>query len=237
MTAIIYPDRRSLARATAARFLVEVTDAVAVRGIAHVVLTGGGVGIETLAEVAASPLTEAIDWTAVHVWWCDERFVGVGDPERNEGQAQAALLGTLLLPEENIHRMGTSGAFDTPEAAAGAYAVELARHGEPCPAFDIALLGLGADGHVASLFPGNAAVGLAGTCVAVRDSPKPPPERISLTLTALARARQIWVVAAGAEKADAVAGCLAGRGSLPGSRVRGTERTLWLIDAAASAAI
>ncbi len=254
---VIYADQQAVADATAARLGVTISDVLAQRGVAHVVLTGGTVGIGLLASLASSPLVGLIDWTSVHVWWGDERFVGAGDADRNEGQAQEALLGRLPLPEENIHRMGSSGDFASAEHAAAAYADEIAAYGRPT--WDVLMLGMGPDGHVASLFPGHpvyaaqevastdvaeagiAATGIAATgiaeAVAVNDSPKPPPTRVSLSLASINRAREVWVVAAGAPKADAVSRGLAGDKNLPVAAVAGTERTLWLLDAAASTRI
>ena len=230
---IVYADPEDLAEATAARLLLRIGDVLAHRGRADIVLTGGTVGIATLAATARSPLAAGIDWTAVHVWWGDERFVADGDPDRNEGQAQRALLAALPLAEDTIHRMGSSSAFDTAELAAEAYAAELAAQGDP--AFDVLMLGLGPDGHVASLFPGHPGYEAAGaSAIAVHDSPKPPPTRVSLTLEAINRAAEVWVVAAGAPKAEVVARCLRGDTELPGAAVRGTDRTLWLVDAAAA---
>jgi len=234
-TTIVYPDAATVAEATAARLLVSVTDAVSTRGEAHVSLTGGTIGVATLARAAASPLADVINWTSVHMWWGDERFLASGDPDRNEAQAQRALLKRLRLPEENIHRMAPSERARTPEKAAEAYAEELARYGDPAPAFDVMLLGLGPDGHVASLFPGRPEVNMAHTTVVpVIDAPKPPPTRMSLTLPTINAAREIWVITAGAEKAQAVADSLARKPGVPGGMVHGTERTLWLVDAAAA---
>jgi 6-phosphogluconolactonase len=237
VTVIVYPTAATLARATAVRFLTEVTDALALRGVAHVVLTGGRIGTAVLDEVAASPLRDDVDWTSLHVWWGDERFVPEGDPDRNEGQAQRALLGRVRLPEENIHRMAAASPGVTPQDGAVRYAEELARFGDPCPTFDVLLLGLGDDGHVASIFPGETRVegNAESSVIAVEGSPKPPATRISLTLATINRARQVWIVAAGHDKAAAVSRCLAKDPSLPGARVAGTERTLWLVDAAAAA--
>ncbi len=234
---VIYPDQQAVADATAARLGIAVTDTVAHRGIAHVVLTGGTVGIGLLASLAASPLVTVINWTSVHVWWGDERFVALGDPDRNEAQAQEALLGHVPLPEDNIHRMGSSDDFGAPEQAADAYSREVAFHGTP--SWDVLMLGMGPDGHVASLFPGHPvyAAGDSAEAVAVRHSPKPPPTRVSLNLASINRARQVWVVAAGAPKAEAVSRALAGDLRLPAAAVAGTESTLWLLDAAASTAV
>lgn len=230
---IVYPDAAAVAQAAAARLLTTVSELLAVQETVHVVLTGGTVGTQTLREVAASPLAQSIDWSGVHLWWGDERFVPTGDPDRNEGQAQEALLGSLRIPDSNVHRMGSSTDFESPETAAAVYHDDLAQHGNPD--FDVLLLGLGPDGHVASLFPGHDAYVLGSASVlVVHDSPKPPPVRITLGLTAIKSAKQVWVVAAGAEKAEAVAECLEGNTAYPGAAVTGSETTLWLIDAAAS---
>ncbi len=145
----------------------------------------------------------------------------------------------------------------TPQAAADAYAATLAAHAvrpDAVPVFDVVLLGVGPDGHIASLFPGLPGADAAEPVIGVLDSPKPPPERVSLTLGALGVAREVWLLAAGVEKADAVAralaesagagpnaapttrpaGAAAGPAALPAGRVAGTQRTLWLLDAAAA---
>ena len=230
---IIYADNDSVAQATAARLLLRIGDLLAHQDRVDVVLTGGTVGILTLVEAAKSPLASGVDWTAVHVWWGDERFVPAGDADRNEGQAQEALLSHIPLPEENIHRMGAEGQYASAEAAAAAYASTYADAGSP--AFDVLMLGLGPDGHVASLFPDHAGYAATGAAaIAVHDSPKPPPSRVSLSLETINKAQEVWVVATGAPKADVIAKCLQGDTTFPGAAVRGTERTLWLLDAAAS---
>ncbi|BDZ43576.1 hypothetical protein GCM10025865_28750 [Paraoerskovia sediminicola] len=135
-----------------------------------------------------------------------------------------------------------SDAVATPEESASAYRAELARHagdGSEVPAFDVLLLGMGPDAHVASLFPGHEALGVMGTAVVgVHGSPKPPAERVSLTFDAICSAHEVWVVAAGAEKADAVSAALgdAPVSDAPAGGAKGTSRTLWLLDAAAAGA-
>lgn len=233
---IVYSDADAVAQSTAARLLLRIGDVLAHQDRADIVLTGGTVGIATLAAAAASPLASTIDWTDVHIWWGDERFVPAGHDDRNEGQAQSALLASLPLPEDNIHRVAGEGDVSTAEDAAARYAREYAD--ADSPAFDVLMLGLGPDGHVASLFPGHPGLEASETAViAVHDSPKPPPTRVSLTFETINAAREVWVVAAGAGKADAVARCLHGDDTLPGAAVSGTDRTLWLIDAAAATAI
>ncbi|GEN79023.1 6-phosphogluconolactonase [Actinotalea fermentans] len=242
---VVHPDAETLAVGTAARLLLRLMDAQSLHRPVHVGLTGGGMGARVLAAVAASPLRDAVDWTGVHVWWGDERFLPAGDPERNETQARAALLDGLALPPENVHAAPPLGPHLTsPHDAAVAYAAELARYaadgddaGPPVPVFDVLLLGVGPDGHVASLFPGQATLGVVDrTTVGVTDSPKPPPERVSLTLPAIEAAQEVWLVVAGADKAEAVRRALAGAdpAEIPAAAVRGRTRTLWLLDVAAA---
>jgi 6-phosphogluconolactonase len=230
-----------LASAAAARAVTRLADAVAARGRAHLVLTGGGIGTKVMVAIAASPARDAVDWRLVDLWWGDERFEVTGDPERNETGARSALLDHLGLDPSRVHVIpgpdGPDG--DDPDAAAARYAAELAAAagGADVPAFDVLMLGIGPEGHVASIFPDSPAAHAGGTVVAVRNSPKPPPTRISLTFGALQAAREVWVLASGAEKAEAVAGALSGIGQveLPAAGARGRERTLFLLDGAAAA--
>ena len=230
-----------LASAAAARAVTGLADAIAARGHAHLVLTGGGIGTKVMAAIAASPARDAVDWRLVDLWWGDERFEVTGDPERNETGARSALLDHLGLDPSRVHVIpgpdGPDG--DDPDAAAARYAAELAAaaDGAPVPAFDVLMLGIGPEGHVASIFPGSPAAHAGGTVVAVRNSPKPPPTRISLTFGALQAAREVWVLASGAEKAEAVARAVSGvsQVELPAAGARGTKRTLFLVDAAAAA--
>jgi 6-phosphogluconolactonase len=208
-----------------------------------VVLTGGGIGTAVLAELAAAPARDAIDWRHLDIWWGDERFVPVGDPDRNETGARSALLDHVDVDPLRVHPMpgpdGPDG--DDPEAAATRYATWLAaaaNHG-PVPEFDVLMLGIGPEGHVASLFPGLPALHDERPVVAVHDSPKPPPLRLSLTLPSIQAAREVWILASGAEKADAVAMALSGAGpdQVPAAGARGTQRTLFLIDSDAAAKV
>ncbi|WP_432484286.1 6-phosphogluconolactonase [Kineococcus esterisolvens] len=238
---VVHPEPEVLAHATAGRLIAAVADAQARRGVAHVSLTGGTIGGKTLEAVAASSARDAVDWHRVHLWWSDERFLPAGHADRNATQARRALLDALDLDPATVHEPPASDGpdGDDPDAAAARYAAELAAAagGAEVPAFDVLLLGMGPDGHVASLFPHHPGLGRdESSVIAVRESPKPPPVRLSFTFGALARARQVWVVASGAEKAGAVARGVAGEdvSSTPAAGVRGTESTLWLVDAAAA---
>jgi len=231
-----------LASAAAARTVTRLADAIAADGHAHLVLTGGGIGTKVLAAIAAAPARSAVDWQRVDFWWGDERFEPVGDPERNETGARAALLDALNVDPARVHAVAGPDGPDgnDPDAAAARYAAELAAaagDGHAVPDFDVLMLGIGPEGHVASIFPDSAAAHATGSVVAVRNSPKPPPTRISLTFGAIQAAREVWILASGAEKADAVAEALSGvsQDKLPAAGARGRDRTLFLLDEAAAA--
>jgi 6-phosphogluconolactonase len=232
-----------LAKAVAARLLVRLIDAQAAKGSASVVLTGGGVGVATLREVRDNPARDAVDWRRVDVWWGDERFLPAGDKDRNDTQARDALLDAVPLDPARVHPFPTADgpAGDDPEAAAELYAGELAAAARPedhgdVPQFDVLLLGIGEEGHVASIFPESPAAYEERTVVAVRGCPKPPPVRLSLTFPAITTATEVWVIAAGENKAPAVALALGGAGpvQVPAAGARGRRRTMFLLDRAAA---
>ncbi len=223
------------------RFLTALVDTVAAKGSAHVVVTGGSVGIGMLAAVRDSPARDTVDWSRVHVWWGDERFLPDGDPERNETQARAALLDHVGLDPAKVHAVPSHGgaAGDDVHCSAELYAEELAAHATDgrtpgLPVFDVLVLGIGPDAHVASLFPGLPGVLVTdGTVIGVEGSPKPPLERVSLTLPAIDSATEVWFVACGADKAAAVAKALDPASALadvPAAGPAGRDRTLWLLD-------
>ena len=176
---------------------------------AHVSLTGGSMGGAVLAAAAKHPKLEKVDWSRVHFWWSDERWVPRDDDDRNEKQARAALLDQLDLPAGNIHAIAASDEGLELDAAADAYAAELARfgsaEGDAWPSFDICFLGVGPDAHIASLFPDRAEIHVTDKAVlAVRDSPKPPPERVTMTRPVINSSQRVWLVITGADKASAL---------------------------------
>ncbi|MET9338019.1 MULTISPECIES: 6-phosphogluconolactonase [unclassified Nonomuraea] len=242
---VVHRNADVLAKAVAARIITRLVDVQSARGSASLVLTGGTVGIATLAAIAETPARDAVDWRRLDIWWGDERFLPTGDDERNETGARKALLDQVDVDPERVHVMRGPDSGMSPEESAAAYAEELRQaarpedHG-PVPSFDVMLLGMGPDSHVASLFPGNPAVYDTRSVVAVHGSPKPPPVRISLTFPSIRSAREVWVVAAGEEKAGAVRLALAedsGPVQVPAAGARGRQRTLFLLDRAAAAKI
>ncbi len=241
---IVHRDPELLAKAVAARLVTRLVDVQSARSDASVVLTGGGIGIAVLRELCAIPARDAVDWRRLDVWWGDERFLPGGDGERNETQAREALLDAVPVDPARIHAMGASDGpdGDDPAAAAERYAAELRTatrpedHGD-VPTFDVLMLGIGPEGHTASIFPESPAAYDERSVVAVRGAPKPPPTRLTLTFGAINSAAEVWVLAAGAEKAPIAGVALigAGRVQVPAAGVAGRRRTLWLLDQAAAA--
>ena len=242
---IVHEDRRSLATGVADRFFDLLAEVLATKPTAQLVLTGGTVGAEVLAAIAASPRLHSLDWNRVEFWWGDERWLPSGDPERNDTLADEALLTVLVedgtLDPARIHRAPASDGSLGLDAAARHYADELAQHaadGASVPDFDLVFLGVGPDGHVASLFPDREGIRVTeATVIAVRESPKPPPERLSLTLPAINGADRVWLCLAGADKAAALGLALAGASTVdvPAAGVAGRLRTVFFIDSAATA--
>ncbi len=240
---LVHPDRDALVASVAARFLTKTADVVDGNGGGHVCLTGGSVGIAVLAAAAGSPARNAVDWSKVHFWWGDERWVARDSDERNEKQARASFLDHLAVPEANVHPFASSDDGLSLDEAADAYARELAAYGAdgvPYPRFDITFLGVGPDGHIASLFPDREGIReTERSVIAVRNSPKPPPERLSLTRPVLNASARIWLVLAGADKASALGLALAGASysEVPAAGAKGRKRTVFFVDRDAAAEV
>ena len=240
-TVEIFSDSEALVAAAGQRLIDTIGAAVADRGQALIVLTGGGNGVALLKHLGAHG--QQIDWSKVHLFWGDDRYVPDDDDERNEKQARDVLLNHIDIPTSNVHPMAASdGEFGADlDAAALAYEQLLAANaepGNPAPNFDVHLLGMGPEGHINSLFPDTPAVREATRMVvAVEDSPKPPPQRITLTLPAIQRSREVWMMVSGGGKADAAAAAIDGADpvSIPAAGAVGRETTLWLLDEDAAA--
>lgn len=201
----------------------------------HICLTGGTIGIATLAELSSKIATKGIAFDRLHIWWGDERFLPVTHADRNAVQAKKALLDHIQIPAANIH------VFPSPDSGLSLdQATEnFAKHfSEVAPKFDLVLLGMGSDGHVNSLFPGKTAPKPGQKIVAEHHSPKPPPERISMTYEVVNSARRVWILVAGADKADAVTVAFGDSPmTLPIGRVRGEDETRWYLDSSAAAQV
>ena len=219
-----FKDAEETALGAAEAIVARVSELLAEQDAVNLVVTGGTVGILTLAKLRELTL----DYSRVHIWWGDERFVEKQSADRNELQARIALLNHVEIPASNLHPFPASDEGQSLDEAAVSFR-EVVRGVR----FDILLLGIGPDGHVASLFPGHDAAG--ELVVAEHDSPKPPPQRLSLSYDAINSAREVWFTVAGADKQDAVSVAFGDQPeSLPVGRVRGTEKTVWFVDASAA---
>lgn len=227
----VYETADELATAVAAALIDALVGAQADGAVPAICLTGGSVAERVHREVARLGVASAVDWGAVEFWWGDERYVASSSPDRNDLQARTAFLDALGVPARHIHAMPGTGSACSVEEGARAYAAEYARLGRP---FLITMLGMGPDGHVASLFPGLPGPDVdTATAIPVVGSPKPPPQRISLTVAALNDADAVWMLVTGAEKAPVVASALTGP-DVPAGRVHGRTATVWFLDRAAA---
>lgn len=234
---VVTADAVELAELVADKFLVRAKKCIRRQGSFRVVLAGGGIAQQVLEAIARHPSVAELDWRLVDVWWGDERFVDYDSAERNDLPA-IAILSTLGVPAENIHRVPSpADAADVSEAASR-YATQLqavALPGEVWPEFDLGFAGMGPDAHVLSIFPGSPhALITAPDVVAVDHSPKPPAQRVSMTIGLLARAHRVWIVVSGPEKAAGLGLALANASprEVPASAVRGSESTKIFTDSA-----
>ncbi len=240
---LVHPSKVEMANSVAERFITKLGKLLAENEVSHVVLTGGSMGSAVLAAVNVSPNRDTVDWSRVRFWWGDERWLPRGDAERNETQAREALLDHLGIDESAIHAFAASDEGVELDDAAAVYAADLAANAAPgasLPRFDITFLGVGPDGHIASLFPERGGIReREATVISVRNSPKPPPERLSLTLPVINSSERIWLVLAGADKASALGLTLAGvsTNEVPAAGANGTRRTDFHVDSEASAEV
>lgn len=234
---VVLSDAEALANEAAAQFAALASEAVTSRGRASVALSGGSTPARLFALLAEQPYRSQIPWEQVHFFWADERCVPPEAPSSNYRMAQEILLSQVPVPPDQVHRMQGELA---PEIAARAYQRELQDFFcGPRPRLDLVLLGLGEDGHTASLFPGSPLLAererlVAPATAAYQDR---PAERITLTLPAINTARQVLFLVAGSAKAAIVEAVLNGPvGRFPAQQVRPTAGSLiWLLDAAAAA--
>ena len=235
----VSPDADTLARSAAERLVGVLARLQSEGRTPSLVLTGGTIAEKVHRAVLEAPGRTDVDWAHVELWFGDERFVPADDPDRNALQARQAFLSALPVDPARVHEMPASdGAYgDDVDAAASAHADEIRQVLGDDPRFDVLMLGVGPDGHCASLFPRHEAVAAEGLTVAVRNSPKPPPTRISLTMEMLNRADEVWLIASGESKAHAVHDAVTGSdiAAVPASGPKGSSLTLWLLDADAAA--
>lgn len=239
----VHADAATLATAVAGELLNRIADSQAAGHIPDIGLTGGTIAEAIHRELARLADDAGVDWGAVQFYFGDERFVPADSPDRNVGQARAAFLDEVGA--RRVHAVPASDEVATAEEAAEAYAATLRSTGSG--EFDVLMLGVGPDGHIASLFPGHAGLdAVDALAIGVHDSPKPPPDRVSLTFEALNRAQAVWFLVSGEAKADAVRRGLAELApedeaaalrETPARGVSGIAETVWFLDAAAASLI
>ena len=225
-------DRADLSRRAAEAAVATINEAVRIAGTCSVVLSGGSTP-HALYSLLASEFRARIAWANVQVFWGDERYVSPEDPHSNYRMAKETLLDHVACPPANIHPMPTH--FPGAEAAARDYERTLRNHFRgDWPHFDLVLLGVGDDGHTASLFPGSLALAERTRWVVAARAPVEPQVRLTLTLPALTRAAAVHVLVAGAAKADAVQHVFEGAGDwikYPAAGVRvAAESVVWWLD-------
>lgn len=236
---VVLPTPAALADESARRFADLARAAIQQHGRFSVALSGGSTPRAMHQRLAQPPLRDAIDWANVHIFWGDERFVAPDSEESSYRMARETLLDAVPIPAANIFPIPTIGG--TPASAANAYAETLAvQLGAETPRFDLILLGIGPDGHTASLFPGHPEPSAPSDQLAipVENAPKPPPTRISFTYKIINAAEHVLFAITGADKAEALQAVLRGPrnvAQLPAQGVNPASGSLvWLADAAAA---
>jgi 6-phosphogluconolactonase len=232
----VHVDAADLATSVAGELITRLEDAQARGEEPHIVLTGGSIAEQVHREVGRMGPESEVDWARVVVWWGDERFVAPDSSDRNVRPAHREFLDLLPFDPSKIHEVPSTASASSVDEAAAAYADDLRAHG--AGDFEVLMLGVGPDGHVASLFPGRPQLDVDDRiAVGVTESPKPPPERVSLTFGALNRSRSVWFLVSGDEKADAVARALADGTDvhdIPAAGVKGELETIWFLDRASA---
>lgn len=237
---VVSSDAEALAHDVADRLMVRLVRRSSAGKTSHIALTGGVIGTQVLAAAGAHPRRGEVDWSRVHLWWGDERFVPSADPDRNDAAARRSFVDRIDIPAENVHAMPSSDIQPDATAAAAAYAAELAAYGDEdqgWPPFYLCFLGVGPDGHIAALFPDRGEIQTTDhTVVPVFDAPKPPANQISLTRPVINSARCVWLVVSGTDKASALGLALAGASyeTVPAAGAKGRRRTMFFVDADAA---
>lgn len=229
---IICRDNDELSRKAAEQFVALARQAIAAHGRFSVALSGGSTPKALFSLLATGEFNEQLAWRRIHLFWGDERCVAPDHAESNFRMVKESLLSKILIPGENVHRM--IGEIE-PAIAAAAYEAELSRFfpssQEKLPRFDLVLLGLGEDGHTASLFPGSSALNETKHPVATPYVEKLNAHRLTLTFPVINNAAQITFLVAGQSKAAVVKGILASQNSdAPAARIKPTDGKLsWFI--------
>lgn len=235
----VFPDIDALSGAALDELLRIMADAVRERGRFAIALSGGRTPEKMYRLWAERERRSArTPWDKVHLFWGDERYVPKDDPLSNYRMTREALIAHVAIPAANVHRVRGPEDFATPEAAAEAYESELRKFfGSAAPAFDLQLLGLGVEGHTASLFPGSPALEETKRWVMAVEAPANPPRRLTLTPAVLNQARNAFFLVAGEDKREIIHALRAEpesqKSQYPAGRIRPAGAVLWFLDKAA----
>ena len=217
----LYADATELAAEVVAQALALIGKALKVQSEFHLVLTGGSLGL-SISEGLVQEFNSVRDgFKGLHIWWSDERFVEAESTERNASIFHKKLLNSNLV----VHQVPAKDQVERIEDSLAIYEKSLKGI-----SLDLNILGVGPDGHVASLFPGFTDIDDQRQVIAITDSPKPPAERISFTMATINSAREVWIVAAGESKSEAVTKIIEADLSIPASYVRGSNHTRLIVD-------
>ena len=217
----LYADAKELSEEVTVQILASIERGLKLKNQYHLVLTGGTLGIQISEALVNEFNADPDGFTGLHIWWSDERFVPADSVERNAFPFHKTVVNSKIV----IHQVLASDVAKSIEESVSDY--ELALENVD---IDLNILGLGPDGHVASLFPGVADIDDQRRIFAITDSPKLPPARVSFTMSTINSAQEVWIVAAGESKAEAVTKIIEGDLSIPASYVRGHSHTRLIVD-------
>jgi len=217
----LYADQAELLREVTSQLIEVIETGLRINGVFHLALTGGTLGSDLTRALVANWNAHPEMYQGLHIWWSDERFVNRASTEQNS----SPVLNSVTNKNVTIHMVRASDEVENIEVAVEDY---LAQLGETF--MDLTILGLGPDGHIASLFPGAAHIDRLEKVIAITDSPKPPAIRATFTLSMINTSTLVWIIAAGASKADAVTKIIEGDLSIPASYIRAADHTRLIVD-------
>jgi 6-phosphogluconolactonase len=217
----LYADQPELLQEISTQLLEVIETGLRINGIFHLALTGGTLGSELTRELVAHWNADPEMYQGLHIWWSDERFVERSSSEQNSSTAFNSLSNRNIA----VHTLRASDEVENIDIAVAEYITELGEN-----FMDLTILGLGPDGHVASLFPGAAHIDRLEKVIAITDSPKPPAVRASFTISMINASTIVWIIAAGSSKAEAVTKIIEGDLSIPASYVRAADHTRLIVD-------
>ena len=217
----LYADQAELLQEVTTQLIEVIETGLRINGVFHLALTGGTLGSDLTRALVANWNAHPEIYQGLHIWWSDERFVERSSAEQNSSPA----LNSVTNKNIAIHMLAASDEVENIDLAVEDYLAQLGEN-----FMDLTILGLGPDGHVASLFPGAAHIDRLEKVIAISDSPKPPAVRATFTLSMINTSTLVWIIAAGASKADAVTKIIEGDLSIPASYVRAADHTRLIVD-------